>query len=100
MNIVTLEEVKAGLRIDEDYEDAHIENVVIPGATEAVRAMLRRTWENCYENFSEDQWAKVKNTIIMVCGDMLKHREMTSNQAVNANPVFRLMLCKLIKLTK
>ena len=31
-SIVTLEEVKQGLRIDEDYEDSFIESITIPAA--------------------------------------------------------------------
>ena len=36
MSIVTLEEVKAGLRIDEDYEDGFIESITIPSIRESV----------------------------------------------------------------
>ena len=98
MSIVTLEEVKAGLRIDEDYEDGFIESITIPAAENAIRGALRRTWESLYETHGEIP-VEVKN-IIMLCGSLLKHREADANQVVNNNPAFRLLLSKHIKLTK
>ena len=99
MNIVTLEEVKQGLRIDEDYEDNFIENITIPAAENAIRGALRRTWESVYEQHGEVP-TEIKNAIIMLCGSLLKHREADANQVVNSNPAFRLLLSKHIKLTK
>ena len=99
MNIVTLEEVKHGLRIDEDYEDSFIETITIPAAENAIRGALRRTWESVYEQHGEVP-TEIKNAIIMLCGSLLKHREADANQVVNSNPAFRLLLSKHIKLTK
>ena len=99
MTIVTLEEVKAGLRIDEDYEDNYIETMTIPAATNAIRMTLRRTWESVYEQHGEIP-VEIKNAIIMLCGSLLKHREADANQEVKSNPAFRLLLSKHIKLSK
>ena len=98
-SIVTLEEVKQGLRIDEDYEDSFIETITIPAAENAIRGALRRTWESIYEQHGEIP-VEIKNAIIMLCGSLLKHREADANQVVNNNPAFRLLLSKHIKLTK
>lgn len=99
MNIVTLEEVKAGLRIDEDYEDSFIETITIPAAENAIRGALRRTWESLYEQHGEIP-VEIKNAIIMLCGSLLKNREADATFEVKANPAFRLLLSKHIKLTK
>lgn len=99
MTVVTLEEVKAGLRIDEDYEDQYIETTIIPSATNAIRSVLRRTWDSLYEQHGEIP-AEVKNAVIMLCGSLLKHREADANVEVKNNPAFRLLLCKHIKLTR
>ena len=98
-SIVTLEEVKQGLRIDEDYEDSFIESITIPAAENAIRGALRRTWESLYEQHGEIP-TEIKNAIIMLCGSLLKHREADANQVVNNNPAFRLLLSKHIKLTR
>lgn len=99
MNIVTLEEVKQGLRIDEDYEDSFIETITIPAAENAIRGALRRTWESLYEQHGEIP-VEIKNAIIMLCGSLLKNREADATFEVKANPAFRLLLSKHIKLTK
>lgn len=97
MNIVTLEEVKQGLRIDEDYEDSFIETITIPAAENAIRGALRRTWESLYEQHGEIP-VEIKNAIIMLCGSLLKNREADATFEVKQNPAFRLLLSKHIKL--
>ena len=97
MNIVTLEEVKQGLRIDEDYEDNFIETITIPAAENAIRGVLRRTWESLYETHGEIP-VEIKNAIIMLCGSLLKNREADATFEVKQNPAFRLLLSKHIKL--
>ena len=99
MNIVTLEEVKQGLRIDEDYEDSFIETITIPAAENAIRGALRRTWESLYEQHGEIP-TEIKNAIIMLCGSLLKNREADATFEVKQNPAFRLLLSKHIKLSK
>ena len=99
MNIVTLEEVKQGLRIDEDYEDSFIESITIPAAENAIRGALRRTWESLYEQHGEIP-VEIKNAIIMLCGSLLKNREADATFEVKATPAFRLLLSKHIKLSK
>lgn len=99
MNIVTLEEVKQGLRIDEDYEDGFIETITIPAAENAIRGVLRRTWESLYEQHGEIP-TEIKNAIIMLCGSLLKNREADATFEVKQNPAFRLLLSKHIKLSK
>ena len=78
---VTVEEAKAHLRIDDDSEDALIENYIISATGLAEQIMHR---EVIYRNDSkalaqsvEDVPQLVKQYVVCMVGDLFAHRELT-----------------------
>lgn len=97
--IITLEQFKENSRIDGNAEDQYIENIIIPAATNAIQRLMRRTWEDVYEEngyIPED----VISAILMLADSLYKNRGMDANVEVKLNPAFRLLIVKHIKLTR
>lgn len=97
--IVTLQQFKQNSRIDGNYEDSYIENVIIPAATNAIQRLMRRTWDDVYEQHGyipED----IISAILLLADSLFKNRGMDAHKEVKLNPAFRLLVVKHIKLKR
>ena len=98
MKWLTLEKIKAQLRIDPDFhdEDEWLEDAG-EAAEDAILEVLNRSYENLYEVYGRIP-APVRRTSLMLVASLYKDREKDLIQEAHTNPTFAFLLKPYMRL--
>ncbi|WP_443690690.1 head-tail connector protein [Pseudomonas sp.] len=84
MTTVTLDEAKLHLRVDQDYEDAHINGLI----------MAAETHVSIYlgDAFPDPMPAPIKAAVLLLVGDLYENRERQADRTLSENTAYLMLL--------